>query len=373
MKWTSEAGPRQTKQVQDAMRAADSAARTYFELEGILEKPETHKRSQFGYIEVFGPGINPLFPPMVEALYQKHGGRITRENYQAIIAGYQEIARACAAEPMIRDKRKSLAQVEEEEARRREWEAEAARRAAEEDLKPKVEHLSPAEVAAEIKAKLTRAFPGVRFSCKSDRTSVSVSWTDGPTAKQVEKITDAYVGRTFDGMQDLESFCGPCEIEPGRRIQTSVYVNHTRYFGIETLRTVVNALREHYPDQAWPEPEQQYGGGGFRYERDAQPAKVYFYQIRIDEIGGLADLNLVFMGNPQDEDYAGPSWGMSSNENHHLAHLHTPAEVAREIAHAVDWTRYNNAAPAESSSGGILLRRKRGGHHVAGESREGWC
>lgn len=57
-----------------------------------------------------------------------------------------------------------------------------------------------------IRIELKRAFPGVKFSVKSERYSggdnISVGWTDGPTTEQVDKIVDKYSGGSFDGMTD---------------------------------------------------------------------------------------------------------------------------------------------------------------------------
>lgn len=61
--------------------------------------------------------------------------------------------------------------------------------------------------AANLKAELAKAFPGVVFSVKSDSYSmgeaIRVSWTDGPTGDQVREITGKYQTGGFDAMQDL--------------------------------------------------------------------------------------------------------------------------------------------------------------------------
>lgn len=57
-----------------------------------------------------------------------------------------------------------------------------------------------------LKAELRREFPATRFSIRRDRGTaygyVTVSWTDGPSDKQVTAITDMYEGEGFDGMTD---------------------------------------------------------------------------------------------------------------------------------------------------------------------------
>lgn len=51
---------------------------------------------------------------------------------------------------------------------------------------------------------LKQAFKGVKFSVRKNYWgSVTVSWTDGPTEKQVEAITNRFKDGHFDGNQDL--------------------------------------------------------------------------------------------------------------------------------------------------------------------------
>ena len=58
-----------------------------------------------------------------------------------------------------------------------------------------------------LKKELTRAFPCVKFSVKSDTYSggdaIRVSWTRGPTTKQVEEISNKYQEGSFNSMEDL--------------------------------------------------------------------------------------------------------------------------------------------------------------------------
>jgi len=60
--------------------------------------------------------------------------------------------------------------------------------------------------AKNIRAELKEAYPGVAFSVRSQSftggSAIDVSWTDGPTAAQVEKIVGKYQCGNFDGMTD---------------------------------------------------------------------------------------------------------------------------------------------------------------------------
>uniref|UniRef100_A0A6H1ZAH5 Large polyvalent protein associated domain-containing protein n=1 Tax=viral metagenome TaxID=1070528 RepID=A0A6H1ZAH5_9ZZZZ len=61
-----------------------------------------------------------------------------------------------------------------------------------------------------IKKELARAFPGVKFSVRSDcytgGDSIDINWTDGPLTEQVKEITDKYQEGNFDGMNDIYEY-----------------------------------------------------------------------------------------------------------------------------------------------------------------------
>lgn len=61
--------------------------------------------------------------------------------------------------------------------------------------------------AANIRQQLKRAFPGVKFSVRSDTfsggDSIDISWELGPTKEQVEAITNKYQEGSFNGMDDI--------------------------------------------------------------------------------------------------------------------------------------------------------------------------
>lgn len=60
--------------------------------------------------------------------------------------------------------------------------------------------------AANIRVELKRSFPGIRFSVRSDYSSVRVAWTNGPTTAEVESITSKYKAGHFDGMTDCYEY-----------------------------------------------------------------------------------------------------------------------------------------------------------------------
>ena len=93
--------------------------------------------------------------------------------------------------------------------------------------------------AANLKVELSMSFPGVAFSIRSKSyssgDSIDVSWTDGPTQEEVEKISGKYQKGHFDGMQDLYEFNrSPFpEVFGGAK-----YVNESRHNSPEMTRKV---------------------------------------------------------------------------------------------------------------------------------------
>lgn|SRR3990167_4513970 len=64
--------------------------------------------------------------------------------------------------------------------------------------------------AKNIRIELKKAFPGVKFSVRSEMfsggDSVDIGWTDGPTEQEVKKISNKYEGGSFDGMTDSYTY-----------------------------------------------------------------------------------------------------------------------------------------------------------------------
>lgn len=66
------------------------------------------------------------------------------------------------------------------------------------------------ETAKIIRGELKRAFPATKFSvrspcCTPAPTHIKVRWTDGPSMKAVEAITDNFYGTGFDSMTDCST------------------------------------------------------------------------------------------------------------------------------------------------------------------------
>lgn len=71
------------------------------------------------------------------------------------------------------------------------------------------DYVSAAATAKLVRQALKAAFPGIKFSVRTDSyaggASIDVRWIDGPTTAQVDAVTGQYRGATFDPSIDLKT------------------------------------------------------------------------------------------------------------------------------------------------------------------------
>lgn len=72
------------------------------------------------------------------------------------------------------------------------------------------QYLTCAETAKLLREALKAAYPGIKFSVRSDTyaggASIRVVWTDGPVDSTVDLTAKRYAGASFDGTIDLKSY-----------------------------------------------------------------------------------------------------------------------------------------------------------------------
>ncbi len=94
------------------------------------------------------------------------------------------------------------------------------------------------ETAALIRRALKAVFPGQKFSVTtaygSMYSATNVRWTDGPTEPEVNRITDRFTSKSFDGMDDSTHYHE--QIVDGQRVQYSGWVNVSRQYSPELQR-----------------------------------------------------------------------------------------------------------------------------------------
>lgn len=101
--------------------------------------------------------------------------------------------------------------------------------------------------ARNIRKELKTAFPGFKFSVKTRRysmgDSIDITWTDGPSREEVERITGKYQEGEFNGMIDLyEDHNAPFnQLYGGTK-----YVFCNRGISDKVLQVVINSIWERY-------------------------------------------------------------------------------------------------------------------------------
>lgn len=96
-------------------------------------------------------------------------------------------------------------------------------------------------------SELEAAFPGVKFSVRTSSFSMGndmrVSWTDGPTEKQVNEIISKYAAGSFDGMIDLYTYDND---EFNKLYGSAKYVSASRSYSESFLTKIAQIVIAEY-------------------------------------------------------------------------------------------------------------------------------
>lgn len=220
IEWKSEAGPRQTKQVENALHKLRQAGHGTLHL-STYEDGTEHQTIQwmYGSSTPEETAHRETVQTAEQTIFDTFSGLITRTNFQTVISAIQTAIPALEAVRPVLDERRNPEQIAEDRRERIaktqvQNEAHKAkqetREAAAVDLIKDYPYLNRVDryaggvaVAKNIRIVLKREFPSIKFSVKSDYNSVNINWTDGPTAKQVEEKTSLFKGGHFNGMEDI--------------------------------------------------------------------------------------------------------------------------------------------------------------------------
>lgn len=74
------------------------------------------------------------------------------------------------------------------------------------DFLERAESRGGVAAAKNMRTLFKREFPGIKFSVRSDYSSVNIGWDNGPTVEAVEKITNNFSGGHFNGMEDIYEY-----------------------------------------------------------------------------------------------------------------------------------------------------------------------
>lgn len=137
-------------------------------------------------------------------------------------AGHQLVNKPAMTQEQVRklveeyERMQPILRAEEEQRRMEEQQQKEQQRQQYREQHPQLTQVSNTNMssyavgAKNMRRELTEAFPGVKFSVRSESysggCSIRVSWTDGPSRDDVEKITNKYQYGWFDGMEDLYNY-----------------------------------------------------------------------------------------------------------------------------------------------------------------------
>jgi Large polyvalent protein associated domain 29 len=102
------------------------------------------------------------------------------------------------------------------------------------------------QAAKFVRKELKGSIPQVKFSVTSSHHTVSISWVNGPTRKQVEEVSRKFGGMTFDGMDDGTKY-SQSTID-GESVQFYCYKPDTkRHLTLEFAHKLLARVQEKHP------------------------------------------------------------------------------------------------------------------------------
>lgn len=89
-----------------------------------------------------------------------------------------------------------------------------------------------------LKRNFAKDFPKLKFSVRSEYSSVRVEWMDGPSFKAVDKLLSQFQGKHFNGMEDIEE--QSTTIWEGEEVCFNVYLSLNRDLSPEFARKILD-------------------------------------------------------------------------------------------------------------------------------------
>lgn len=182
-------------------------------------------------------------------------GTISKGLPETILRGiqwhiYDEVVGQDEIEAMIGNAERVAIEKRQEEARKAK--ARDRRRAEIKEKYPYLTQTSRGESSSKVAAKnmrieLKKAYPSVKFSVRMGgrgSSAINVTWTDGPTDKQVEEIVLKYKEGSFNGMDDIYEY-NKENVWPDV-FGGSSYVFTRREYSDELVAEAISAVFERY-------------------------------------------------------------------------------------------------------------------------------
>ena len=124
-----------------------------------------------------------------------------------------------------------------------------------EEEKKNPQKSTAANCAAAIREEL-KQFKGIKFTVRSENysmgNSVHIGWTDGPTAREVEEITNKYQYGHFNGMEDIYEYSNS-----RKDIPQAKYVQTRRDQGEETRKVLEEEAARLVEGDGWEKDRQR--------------------------------------------------------------------------------------------------------------------
>jgi len=142
-----------------------------------------------------------------------------------------------------------------------------------------------AQAAANLRAELKAAFPGVKLSVKSSTysggNSIDVSWVDGPSDEAVEAIAKNYQAGDFDGMDDCYHYDPSAFSQAFAEVCGSVrYVKCQRDFSLESVQMAVDIVSPRFAAEPPIVEVSSYSGNAYlRYDCNNEHRHREIYQL----------------------------------------------------------------------------------------------
>lgn len=212
-KWTSTAGPIQTKKVNEALKAISQEGQTHRELSGVKNADGTGGTAN-SFWSPFG-GTREDAKKALNEIAERFNWTVTRENHaQIIVAAQEAVAELFKTRPTtdnrrtIEEEEKLRADIDAAEQERRE--ADRKKAAERDELIPKLRAQYPwavskdgrlsehARAAQNLRTEFSRTFPGIEFSVQSEHGRISLRWTLGPSDKSVKELVHKYQNSWYE-------------------------------------------------------------------------------------------------------------------------------------------------------------------------------
>lgn len=120
--------------------------------------------------------------------------------------------------------------------------------------------LERGKAAPNVRRLLKLNFPRVKFSVRSDHSSIRIGWTDGPTAGDVEAIADRFQRGNFDGMTDCYNYTRSAFVELFGGVE---YVFTNRDFSDTLILRAIDAVAAEYGAENMPTLEDYRNGRAY--------------------------------------------------------------------------------------------------------------